>query len=127
MKRDSHSSSAEKKVIAYLGAKGETLRPRSGAKVVADMRVSFSTGTVWNVQVKECRSDKAERVCQKNASIKWTDALPPSGRCAAARVTPRDIALPPSGTLVIAKVTPWGIEYRSAKTGRKLTPPGDKR
>ena len=127
MKRDSCSSSSEKKVMAYLGAKSKTSPARSGTKAAADMRVSFSTGTVWNVQVKESRSEKAMKVCQKNASIKWTDALPPSGRCAAVRVTPRDIALPPSGTLVIAKVTPRGIEYRSAKTGRKLTPPGDKR
>jgi hypothetical protein len=105
MKRDSHSSSAEKKVMAYLGAKSEASRPRPGTKGAADMRVSFSTGTVWNVQVKACRSVAAEKVCQKNAGIE----------------------LPPSETLVIAKVTPRGIEYRSAKTGRKLTPPGSKR
>jgi hypothetical protein len=123
MKRDSHSSSAEKKVMAYLGAKGETLRPRSGAKAVADMRVSFSTGTVWDVQVKACHGDTAAAAYKKEAGI----ALPPSGRFVAAKITPRDITLPPSETLVIAKVTPRGIEYRSAKTGRKLTPPGSKR
>jgi len=120
MKRDGHSSSSEKKVMAYLGAKSQTSSVRPGTKAAADMRVSFSTGTVWNVQVKACHRDTAGAAYKGNA-------LPPSGRCAAARVTPRDIALPPSGTLVIAKVTPRGIEYRSAKTGRKLTPPGSKK
>jgi hypothetical protein len=123
MKRDSHSSSAEKKVMAYLGTKSETSRPRPGTKGAVDMKVSFSTGTVWNVQVKASHGDTAAAMYKKEVGI----ALPPSGRCVAARVTPRDIALPPSGTLVVAKVTPRGIEYRSAKTGRKLTPPGSKK
>lgn len=109
MKRDSHASNAEKKVMAYLGMKSGAPKPWPGAKSAVDMRVSFSTGTVWNVQVKACHSDTAAATCKKEAGIKWTNALPPSG------------------TLVVAKVTPRGIEYRSAKTGRKLTPPGGKK
>ena len=91
MKRESHSSSSEKKVMAYLGAKSQTLSVRPGTKAAADMRVSFSTGTVWNVQVKACHRYTAAAAYKGNA-------LPPRG-----------------------------IEYRSAKTGRKLTPPGSKK
>lgn len=123
MKRDSHASNAQRKVMAYLGTKSGASKPWSGAKSAVDMRVSFSTGTVWNVQVKASHGDTAAAAYKKEAGI----ALPPSGRFVAAKVTPRDIALPPSGTLVIAKVTPRGIEYRSAKTGRRLTPPGSKK
>jgi len=91
--------------MAYLGTKSGASKPWSGAKSAVDMRVSFSTGTVWNVQVKASHGDTAAAAYKKEAGI----------------------ALPPSGTLVIAKVTPWGIEYRSAKTGRRLTPPGSKK
>lgn len=95
----------EKKVAQLLRTKGASVRVSKASRGAADLKVQFSTGTKWNVQVKSSR--------------KGTPASPSAkdlGRLKQGATKSR-------ATPVVAKVTPKGTEYRSARSGRKLTPP----
>ena len=95
----------EKKVARSLRGKGAKVSISKGSKGAADLKVKFSTGTKWHVQVKSTRIGKAA-----SPSAKTIGRLKQSS----SRV---------KATPVIAKVSPKGIEFTSARSGRKLTPP----
>jgi hypothetical protein len=95
----------EKKVAQLLRNKGASVRTSPASKGAADLTVRFPTGTRWRVQVKSARSSKAASPSRKDL-----DRLKQS-------------STKTGTTAVVAKVTPWGVEYRSARSGRKLTPP----
>jgi hypothetical protein len=83
-----------------------TLSP--GSKGSSDLQATFPTGTKWNVQVKSTRSGKP---------------APPSPKD---RGRLKQSSTKSSATPVIANVTTKGIEYASARSGRKLAPPKKK-
>ena len=97
------------KVARSLRRKGARVEISEGSKGAADLIAKFSTGTKWAVQVKSTRSGIAH------------DPIP------------RDIgrlkrsATISGSTAVVAKVGPEGVEYSSARTGRKLSPPSSRK
>ena len=99
----------EKKVAQSLRSRGAKVAVSKGSKGAADLKVKFTTGTKWHVQVKSTR------------------------RGTAASPSPKDIgrlkqsSSKSHATPVIAKVSPRGIEFKSARSGRKLTPPKKKK
>ena len=95
----------EKQVAATLRSRGASVELSPGSKGAADLKAVFPTGTKWNVQVKSTRSGEVRSPTTKEV-----------GRL-------KQGATKTSATAVIAKVTPEGIEYKSARTGRTLTPP----
>lgn len=98
----------EIKVARSLRARGASVKVSKGSKGAADLRVKFSTGTKWNIQVK--------------SSSKGVPASPSAkdlGRL-------KQGATKSGATPVVTKVTPKGIQYISARSGRKLTPPSRK-
>ncbi len=99
----------EKKVADLLKRKSASVERSPGSKGSADLKVTFSTGTKWNVQVKSSRSSKPATMSAKDR-----------GRL-------KQSSTKSKATPVIANVTPKGIEYRSARSGRKLTPPPKKK
>jgi Holliday junction resolvase len=99
----------EQKVARSLRSRGAKVDVSKGSKGAADVKVKFSTGTKWNVQVKSTRSGTAAGPSKKDVGRLKQSA-------SKSRATP-----------VIAKVSPKGIEYTSARSGRKLTPPKKKK
>ena len=99
----------EKKVAQLLRGKGASVRTSPASKGAADLKVKFPTGTRWDVQVKSSRSGTPA-----SPSVRDRGRL----KQGAARR---------GATPVIAKVSPRGIEYTSARSGRKLTPPPRKK
>jgi hypothetical protein len=100
---------AEIRVARSLRAKGASVKVSKASRTAADLRVEFPTGTKWNIQVKSSR------------------------RGAPASPSPKDVGRLKEGaaktraTPVISKVTPKGVQYISARSGRKLTPPPRKK
>ncbi len=99
----------EQKIARSLRAKGASVRVSKASQGAADLKVTFSTGTRWNVQVKSSRRGTPASPSAKD-----------SGRL-------KQGATRRGATPVIAKVTPRSTEYRSARSGRKLTPPTRKK
>ena len=99
----------ELKVARSLRARGASVKVSKGSKGAADLRVTFSTGTKWNIQVKSSRKGAP-------ASPSARDIGRLKQGATKARATP-----------VISNVTPQGIQYISARSGRKLTPPPRKK
>jgi len=99
----------EQKVAQLLKRKGASVEASRASRGAADLTVKFTTGTKWNVQVKSSRLGKPA-----SASARDIGRLKQSST--KQRATP-----------VIAKVSPKGVEYISARTGKKLTPPPRKR
>jgi len=99
----------ELKVARSLRAKGASVKVSKGSKGATDLRVKFSTGTKWDIQVKSSRRGTL---------------VPPStkdlGRL-------KQGATKRGATSVIARVTPKGTTFTSARSGRKLTPPPRKK
>lgn len=95
----------EKKVTQLLRNKGASVKTSPASKGAADLTVTFSTGTKWNVQVKSSRTGKPASPSKRDI-----------GRL-------KQSSTKRGATPVIANVSPKGIEYRSARSGRKLTPP----
>jgi hypothetical protein len=100
---------AEIRVARSLRGKGANVKVSKASRTAADLRVKFPTGTKWNIQVKSSR------------------------RGAPASPSPKDVGRLKQGatktraTPVISKVTPKGVQYISARSGRKLTPPPRKK
>ena len=95
----------EIKLARSLRGKGASVKVSKASRGAADLRVKFSTGTKWDVQVKSSR--------------KGTPASPSAkeqGRL-------KQGATKKGATPVVAKVSRKGIQYISARSGRKLTPP----
>ncbi len=90
---------------------------RSGAKVdispgsrgASDLKVKFPTGTKWNIQVKSTRKGKA--------------AMPSAKDLGRLKIS----ASRSGSTAVVAQISPEGVEFVSARTGRKLKPPSKKK
>ncbi|MGO9021894.1 MAG: hypothetical protein ACLQVJ_26445 [Syntrophobacteraceae bacterium] len=91
----------ESKVARSLRGGGAKVQVPKKGTAGSDLVAKFPSGTVWNVEVKS-------RIAGKDvAHTKPTS----SG----------------NKTKVLAKVSAQGIEYESAKSGRKLTPPKPKK
>lgn len=99
----------EEKVARSLRGRGAKVEVSPGSKGSADLIAKFPSGTKWNVQVKSSRSGSPKGPSRKD-----------SGRLKSSATKSR-------ATLVVAKVTPKGIEYESARSSRKLTPPKTKK
>lgn len=99
----------EKKVAQTLRNKGASVKISPGSRGAADLKVTFRTGTKWNVQVKSSRSKTVASPTKKDI-----------GRL-------KQISNKSNATPVIAKVSPKRIEYISARSGRKLNPPKKKK
>ncbi len=99
----------EQKVAKSLRSKGAKVEVSEGSKGAADLIATFPSGTKWEVQVKSTRSGTASSPSPKDL-----------GRL-------KQTATKSKGTPVVAKVSPEGIEYESARSGRKLTPPKPKK
>lgn len=95
----------EKEVAKSLRQKGAKVELSEGSKGAADLIAKFPSGTKWQVQVKATRSGSAASPTAKD-----------QGRL-------KQVATKSSATSVIARVSPKGIEYESARSGRKLIPP----
>lgn len=94
----------ELKVARSLRARGASVKVSKGSKGAADLKATFSTGKIWNIQVK--------------ASRKGTPASPSTkdlGRLKQSATMSR-------ATPVIAKVTTSKITYSSARSGRTVSP-----
>ena len=100
---------AELKLARSLRGKGASVKVSKASRGAADLRVEFSTGTKWDIQVKSSRKGTPASPSAKD-----------SGRL-------KQGAARRGATPVIAKVTPRSTEYRSARSGRKLTPPPRKK
>lgn len=98
----------EQKVAQSLRNRGAKVIFSPGSKGSSDLQVAFPTGTKWNVQVKSTRSGKPAAPSPKDR-----------GRL-------KQSSTKSSATPVVANVTPKGIEYVSARSGRKLAPPKKK-
>lgn len=111
MGKDQYSYGREKeeKVAKSLRGKGAKVELSEGSKGAADLVAKFPTGTTWNVQVKSTRAGAPSNPTPKD-----------EGRL-------KQGATKSSATPVIAKVSPKGIEYESARSGRKLNPPKSKK
>ena len=101
----SYGRKKEKKVAKSLRGKGAKVEVSPGSKGAADLVAKFPSGTKWKIQVKASRSSSAQRPSSKDV-----------GRLKLS-------ATKSHATPVLARVTPNGIEYESARSGRKLTPP----
>ncbi len=94
----------ELKVARSLRAKGASVKVSKGSKGAADLKATFSTGKKWNIQVKSTR--------------KGTPASPSTrdlGRL-------KQGATNSGATPVVAKVSRGKVTYRSARSGRKVSP-----
>lgn len=95
----------EQKVARSLRSKGAKVEVSKGSRVAADLIAIFPSGTKWNVQVKAARSGGA--------------AIPSSiGKWRLKQVSTRL-----RSTAVVAKVSAQGVLYKSAVSGRTLSPP----
>lgn len=101
--------SKEKKIANLLRRKSASVKASPASRGVAGLRVTFSTGTKWNVQVKSSHTGKPAPTSARDLE-RFKQSSTKS-----------------SATAVIANITAKGIEYRSARDGRKLTPPPRKR
>ena len=99
----------EIKIARSLRGKGATVKVSKGSRGAPDLRVEFSTGTKWNIQVKSSRKGTPA-----SPSVKDLGRL-------------KQGATKSGATPVIAKVTPKGATFISARSGRKLTPPPRKK
>jgi Holliday junction resolvase len=105
----SYGKAQEKKVARLLRAKGASVEASTGSRGAADLKVTFPTGTKWNVQVKSSRKGTPATLSAKD-----------SGRL-------KQGARKSNATPVVANVTQEGVLYVSERSGRKLTPPPRKR
>ena len=103
-----HGREKEQRVAQLLRNKGASVKASRASRGAADLTVTFPTGTKWNVQVKSSRTGKPAAPPQRDI-----------GRL-------KQSSTKRGATRVIASISPKGIEYRSARSGRKLTPPSRK-
>lgn len=94
----------EQKVAQKLRNKGASVKLKPGSKGAADLEAVFPSGKKWYVQVKSSRGARPPSPTSKEL-----------GRL-------KQVATKLSGTPVVAEVTPEGIKFKSARSGRTLTP-----
>ncbi len=100
---------AEIRVARSFRAKGASVKVSKASRGAADLRVKFSTGTKWNVQVKSSRKGAP-------ASPSARDL----GRL-------KQSATKSGATPVIAKVSRGKVTYSSARSQKTIKPPQRKR
>ena len=99
----------EKKIASTLKRMGAKVDTSSGSRGAADLKVKFPTGRKWAIQVKSTRSGKPAKPSTKDL-----------GRL--------KISASKSGaTPVVALVSPKGVDFVSARSGRKLNPSSKKK
>lgn len=98
----------EGKVAQSLRNKGASVKLSKGSKGAADLVAKFPSGTKWHVQVKATRQGEAASPTKQDI-----------GRL-------KQAATKNNATAVVAKVSPKGVEYKSARSGKTLTPPKKK-
>ena len=103
--QSSYGRSKEQKVAKSLRGRGAKVDVSKGSRGAADLVAKFPSGTKWSVQVKATRSGVAASPLPKDI-----------GRL-------KQVATKSRSTAVVAKVSPKGVEYTSARSGRKLSPP----
>jgi len=94
----------EERVESSLRARGAKVSLSSGSKGAADLTAQFPTGKIWKVQVKASSGNMPSSPSPKDL-----------GRL-------KQSSTKSKATPVIAKVTPKGIEYTSARSGKRLKP-----
>jgi Holliday junction resolvase-like predicted endonuclease len=99
----------EDKVARSLRSKKAKVATSIGSRGAADLVAKFPSGTTWKIQVKASRTGKAHAPSSKDI-----------GRL-------KQAATKSHSTAVIANVTTKGIEYKSARSGKKLKPPSIKK
>jgi hypothetical protein len=104
-----YGRSKEQKVAQSLRNKGASVSTSQGSKGAADLVAKFPSGTKWAVQVKATRSGSTAMPSARDA-------------CRLKQVASRGNSTP-----IVARVSPKGIEYKSVRSGRTLTPPSSKR
>lgn len=103
--QSSYGRAKEQKVAKSLQNRGAKVKVSKGSRGGADLIARFPSGTKWSVQVKATRSGTAASPSAKDI-----------GRL-------KQVATKSRSTAVVAKVSPKGVEYTSARSGRKLAPP----
>jgi Holliday junction resolvase-like predicted endonuclease len=101
----SYGRKKEQKVARSLRSRGAKVDLSKSSKGATDLVAKFPTGTKWAVQVKSIRSGKAASPTSKEL-----------GRL-------KQSATKTKATPVVAKVSQNGVDYSSARSGRKLAPP----
>ena len=96
---------AETKVARSLRGRGARVQLSPGSRGPADLKAQFPTGTKWNVQVKSTNKENPPSVS-------------PPARKKLIRTAGNERATP-----VIAKVVKGVASYKSARSGRRLSPP----
>ena len=109
MKDYKYGKRKEEKVAKSLRGGGGSVERSPASRGPYDLAVTFPKGTRWNVQVKSSRRGEPASPSRRDL-----------GRL-------KQSSTKSGATPVVAKVSPHGIEYRSARSGRKLTPPSRKR
>ena len=104
MKNSRYGSRQEHKVARQLRGHGAKVSMSPGNRGAADLKARFASGKSWNVQVKSSRSG--------------TPASPSTKDLGRLKISASRSAATP----VVAKVTPKGISYKSARSGRKVSP-----
>jgi len=94
----------EQKIAQILRRKGASVEVRKASRGTGDLEARFSTGRKWLVEVKSSRSGEARSLSseEKHRLNQAADRR---------RATP-----------VVARVTRQGVEYRSARSDRRLSP-----
>lgn len=111
MTRDRYSYGREQelKIARSLRRKGAKVELSPGSRGAADMTAEFPTGTTRKIQSKASQRGTP-------ASLRAKDL----GRL-------KQISTKSGATPVIAEVTSEGIDYFSARSGRRLKPPTRKK
>lgn len=107
--QSAYGISKEQEVAQTLRNKGASVQVSKGSRGASDLVAKFPSGTKWSVQVKASRSGSPASPSKKD-----------TGRL-------KQSATKSSSTPVVAKVSPKGVEYNSARSGRKLTPPSKRK
>ena len=95
----------EEKVARSLRARGASVQVSPGSRGPADLKITFPTGPKWLAQVKASKTD--------------TPALPSSQELRRLK----RLGTLTSATPVVVQVTPNNIEFTSARSGKRLSPP----
>jgi hypothetical protein len=104
MKNSHYGRRQELKVARQLRGHGAKVSMNPGSRGAADLKARFASGKSWNVQVKSSKAG--------------TPASPSAKDLGRLKIS----ASRSGATPVVAKVTPKGISYKSARSGRKVSP-----
>ena len=94
----------EQKLAEMLRKKGASVRVRQASRGPGDMEAKFSTGRKWLIEVKSSRSGEA-RSLSSEEKRRLNQAADRKG-----------------ATPVLARVTRRGVEFKSTRSDRRLSP-----